>query len=45
MESIIGEMLVDEGVRLAGERRRVLERKGRAEGLELSDALMLSLRA
>lgn len=45
MESIIGEMLVDEGVRLAGQRRRVLERKARAEGLELSDALVLSLRA
>lgn len=45
MESIIGEMLVDDGVRLAGERRMVLERRARAEGLELSDALMLSLRA
>ena len=45
METLIGEMLVDDGVRLAGERRRVLERKARAEGLELSDALMLSLRA
>ncbi|NPC57120.1 Ldh family oxidoreductase [Caenimonas soli] len=43
MESIIGEMLVDDGVRLAGERRLVLERKARAEGLELSDALMAQL--
>jgi len=45
MESIVSEMLVDEGVRLAGQRRLALERKARAEGLELSDALMLSLRA
>ena len=45
METIIAEMLVDEGVRLAGERRLVLERKARAEGLELSEAVMLSLRA
>jgi (2R)-3-sulfolactate dehydrogenase (NADP+) len=45
MESLIGEMLVDEGVRLAGQRRLALERKARAEGLELSDALVLSLRA
>jgi (2R)-3-sulfolactate dehydrogenase (NADP+) len=35
IETLIGEMLVDEGVRLAGERRLGLERQARAEGLEL----------
>ncbi len=35
MESIIAEMLVDDGVRLAGERRLVLERRAREEGLDL----------
>ena len=44
MESVIAEMLVDEGVRLAGERRLVLERRAREEGLELSDALIAQLR-
>ena len=45
METVIGEMLVDDGVRLAGERRLALERKARLEGLELPDAVVLSLRA
>jgi (2R)-3-sulfolactate dehydrogenase (NADP+) len=44
MEFIIAEMLVDEGVRLAGERRLVLERRAREEGLKLSDALIAQLR-
>ena len=44
METIIAEMLVDEGVRLAGERRLVLERRAREEGLELSEALIAQLR-
>jgi (2R)-3-sulfolactate dehydrogenase (NADP+) len=35
IETLIAEMLVDEGVRLAGERRLALERKARAEGVEL----------
>ena len=43
MESIIAEMLVDEGVRLAGERRQVLERKARAEGITIAPALMSQL--
>ena len=43
METIIAEMLVDEGVRLAGERRLVLERRAREEGLELPDALVAQL--
>jgi (2R)-3-sulfolactate dehydrogenase (NADP+) len=47
METLIGEMLVDEGVRLAGERRLGLERKARTDGLDIPDALVqaLSLRA
>ena len=44
IEALIGEMLVDEGVRLAGERRLALERKARVEGVEIPDEL-LSLRA
>jgi (2R)-3-sulfolactate dehydrogenase (NADP+) len=43
MECIIAEMLVDEGVRLAGERRLVLERMAREEGLELPDSLIAQL--
>jgi (2R)-3-sulfolactate dehydrogenase (NADP+) len=35
IEALISLMLVDEGVRLAGERRLALERKARAEGLEM----------
>jgi (2R)-3-sulfolactate dehydrogenase (NADP+) len=34
IERLIDEMLVDEGVRLAGERRLALERKARADGVE-----------
>lgn len=34
IETLVTEMLVDEGVRLAGERRLALERKARAEGIE-----------
>lgn len=39
IEKLIAEMLVDEGVRLAGERRLALERKAREEGIELPDTL------
>lgn len=39
IEALVTEMLVDEGVRLAGERRWVLERKARAEGIELPPGL------
>lgn len=43
MERVIAEMLVDEGVRLAGERRLALEQKARADGLEIAPALMSRL--
>ena len=39
IEALIGEMLVDDGVRLAGERRLALERKARVEGIEIPDDL------
>jgi (2R)-3-sulfolactate dehydrogenase (NADP+) len=50
METLVTEMLVDDGVRLAGARRLALERRARAEGLVIEDALLtqlteLSLRA
>jgi (2R)-3-sulfolactate dehydrogenase (NADP+) len=35
IETLVTEMLLDEGVRLAGERRLALERKAREEGIEL----------
>jgi len=35
IEALISEMLMDEGVRLAGERRLALERKARVEGIEV----------
>jgi (2R)-3-sulfolactate dehydrogenase (NADP+) len=44
MEVLVTEMLVDEGVRLAGARRLALERKAKAEGLELSAALVAQLK-
>lgn len=40
MEAVVSEMLADEGVRLAGERRLVLERKARAEGVEVPDGVV-----
>jgi len=40
MEAIVSEMLSDDGVRLAGERRLALERKARAEGIEVPDGLI-----
>jgi (2R)-3-sulfolactate dehydrogenase (NADP+) len=45
METLMAEMLVDEGVRLAGERRLVLEREARAHGMEIPDALLAELHA
>ena len=39
IEALVSEMLVDEGVRLAGERRLALERKARTEGLEIPEGL------
>jgi (2R)-3-sulfolactate dehydrogenase (NADP+) len=43
METVVSEMLVDDGVRLAGERRRALERAAREQGLQISDALLAQL--
>ena len=43
MEVLVTEMLVDEGVRLAGARRLAMERQATAEGLALSDALVAQL--
>jgi (2R)-3-sulfolactate dehydrogenase (NADP+) len=45
IEAVIDEMLRDDGVRLAGARRLVLERKARAEGLVLPDTLVAQLDA
>lgn len=42
IEALLAEMLVDEGVRLAGARRLALERKARAEGIEVADGLLPS---
>lgn len=39
VEALITEMLVDDGVRLAGARRLALERKARAQGLEVPESL------
>jgi (2R)-3-sulfolactate dehydrogenase (NADP+) len=43
METVIAEMLADEGVRLAGARRLELERKARADGLSIPDSLLAQL--
>jgi (2R)-3-sulfolactate dehydrogenase (NADP+) len=43
IETLVMEMLADEGVRLAGARRLALERKARAEGVELADSLVAQL--
>lgn len=40
IETLVREMLVDEGVRLAGERRLALERQARSEGLAWPDGLV-----
>ncbi|HUR89424.1 MAG TPA: Ldh family oxidoreductase [Ramlibacter sp.] len=39
IETLISQMLLDEGVRLAGERRLALERQARKEGIELPPGL------
>lgn len=44
MEVLVAEMLRDDGVRLAGARRLALERRAQEEGLELSEALLASMR-
>jgi (2R)-3-sulfolactate dehydrogenase (NADP+) len=45
METLVTEMLVDDGVRLAGARRLALERKARVEGIEIADSLLTHLEA
>ena len=45
METVVAEMLSDDGVRLAGERRLALERKARAQGLEVASDLLAQLKA
>jgi (2R)-3-sulfolactate dehydrogenase (NADP+) len=41
VETLIAEMLVDDGVRLAGARRLALERQAREEGIEVPESLSL----
>ena len=43
METVIAEMLVDDGVRLAGARRLALEHQATQTGITISDALYASL--
>ena len=45
IEVLVAEMLKDEGVRLPGARREALRRKAEAEGIEVADAVLASLRA
>jgi (2R)-3-sulfolactate dehydrogenase (NADP+) len=45
IEVLVREMLVDDGVRLPGERREALRRRAETEGLEVGDALLKSLPA
>ena len=43
METVIAEMLRDDGVRLAGARRLVLERKAAKDGVQVADAVVAQL--
>ena len=45
IEVLVHEMLVDAGVRLPGARREALLRSAQADGIEIDDALLASLRA
>ena len=45
METVIREMLLDDGVRLAGARRLVLERKATSDGITVPDVLLAQLQA
>ncbi len=45
VEVLVAEMAKDAGVRLPGARREALRRKAEAEGVEVSDALLATLRA
>jgi (2R)-3-sulfolactate dehydrogenase (NADP+) len=44
METLVAEMLADDGVRLAGARRLALERRARAEGLMIAGSLFTRLK-
>ena len=44
IEVLVREMLVDDGVRLPGARREALRRKAEAEGIEVAEAMLVSLR-
>jgi (2R)-3-sulfolactate dehydrogenase (NADP+) len=44
IEVLVAEMLKDEGVRLPGARREALRRKAEAEGVEVAEAVLASLR-
>jgi (2R)-3-sulfolactate dehydrogenase (NADP+) len=44
IEMLVAEMLQDDGVRLPGARREALRRNAEAEGIEVSDAVLASLR-
>lgn len=45
MEVLVREMLVDEGVRLAGARRLALEARARSAGLDIPDSLLAQIAA
>lgn len=45
IEVLIEDMLKDDGVRLPGERRDALRHRAHAEGIEVADAVLASLRA
>ena len=45
VEVLVAEMLQDEGVRLPGARREALRRQAEAEGIEVADAMLDTLRA
>jgi (2R)-3-sulfolactate dehydrogenase (NADP+) len=44
VEVLVSEMLEDDGVRLPGARREALRRKAEAEGIDVADAVLASLR-
>ncbi len=44
IEVLVSEMMKDDGVRLPGARREALRRKAEAEGVEVADAVLASLR-
>ena len=45
VELLVAEMLKDEGVRLPGARREALRRTAESQGIEVADAMLISLRA